>query len=126
MNLYDLHNKPEILHGLSESYKIPDIAYEEIWKVERRREPYEHLLKYIYKDPKYAFTYCTNIRRERWYKAEPYIMKSPEYATKYAIYIIKGKWEEAEEYIEESPKWWNIYAVQFGLESMNDTEEQNW
>ena len=115
MNLYDLHEKPELLHGYStREYHVPELAFQSLLRNMKNKNVKSVLEPTIMKSPQYAYLYAI-INGRRWLKAEPYIMKDSFWAYKYASEVIKNRWKDAESYIRTDSALWNMYTAEFNL-----------
>jgi len=56
----------------------------------------------------------------RWPETEEYIYKHPKMATLYASQVIRGRWPEAEPYIMNSR--WEDWYIEFVLKQSNEAD----
>jgi hypothetical protein len=106
MNLFNLYNKPEEMHGYENRFRIPELAYEWCKKHGRNKEAE----RYLVTSPRWAYNYACDVIKGRWPEGEAVITTDPVWAYCYAIYVIKDRWPEAEAVIATNSYWASTYA----------------
>ena len=68
------------------------------------------ILELLSKNPRWAFTYASEVVKGRWPEGEQAIIKYPQWACNYARDVIEGRWPEAEQAISKEPLPAYLYA----------------
>lgn len=108
MNLYKMHDKPEILYNYNiASNNIPLLFYAKLYDANdiTGLKSKEHL---IAKDPAHAYMYARDIINDIWPKGEAAIATDSGYSYMYADNILNSPFPAGEAAIAKSPTYaWN-------------------
>lgn len=110
MNLFDQHDKPEILYGHDKKHLTPPFAYAKVFK-DRSLIGNTDIEDAISKDGAYSHRYANSILKGRFKKGEPAIAKRASDAADYARFVLRGKFPEAEPAIATHPAAAYGYAM---------------
>lgn len=98
MNLYNLHDKPESLHGHKRADKeVGSVVYDKYKHDEKALEDSDRK-KAMSKYPTHAYQYAMTTGKP-FPEGEDAIAKNPSYALRYAMYILKGPFPKGEDAI---------------------------
>ena len=125
MNLYSLHNKPELLKHYDDAYdKIPILAwnsYSNYSDIATRREMSSKESLWA-KDAKTAYMYAFNVLNDEFPLGEPAIASDARYAFRYALNLLGEPFPLGEPAIANSAEYSLRYAREILQKRWPDTE----
>lgn len=117
MNLFELHNTPEIIRGYRYRFRLLGVAaaYEALcdYKEPLSNEEIKELARIVASSARYSYLYAITLG-DRFYLGEPAMLSDLSggfYSLYYARDVIKGRWKEGEAVISQDPVMSMRYAM---------------